>query len=292
VLNDRAPMPSTDQSEFEIAAAARPGPFGRFYLQELINRGGMAEIWLATDQQGKTFALRRLQKTAPFDFTTRKRFLRGCEILAKIHNHDKVIGYFEHGKIDGSLYMLLEYVEGDNLKLLHARGDEILHQFVGNILIDMAVALEHVHDSGFMHLDFKPENVMVTRNGNVRLIDFDLAMPIPKVAIKLAKNPGTPSYMAPEQLKRQGIDHRVDIFSFGVAAYELLTGSKPFPGETPEEVLRQQLDIHFLKPPRDVNPEIPPALEKTLLRCLERDPNKRHPIMSMLVHELQSTLYV
>ena len=84
----------------------------------------------------------------------------------------------------------------------------------------------------------------------------------------------------------------MDIFSYGVAAYELLTGRKPFPGETPEEVLRQQLDMHFMPAPRDLNPEIPPALERTLLKCLERDPNKRHPIMSTLVLELKSALYV
>jgi serine/threonine protein kinase len=285
-------MSLAHQFENGSAPTPSPGPFGRFYLQELINCGGMAEIWLATDQQNKTYALRRLHKTGRFDFTTKKLFLRGCEVLSKIHNHEGIIGYVEHGKIDGAPYLLLEYVEGLNLKLLTARGDEILHENVGNILIDMAVGLEHVHDSGFMHLDFKPENVMVTRNGSVRLIDFDLALPIPKVPIKLTKNPGTPSYMAPEQLQRKGIDQRVDIFAFGVTAYELLTGSKPFPGETPEEVLRQQLDMHFLKPPRESNPDIPPALEKTLLKSLERDPNKRHPIMSTLVLELKSALYV
>ena len=286
-------MPLAEHS-FDPSAevASQPGPFGRFYLQELINRGGMAEIWLATDQSQKSFALRRLQKTGRFDFATRKRFLRGCDILSRIHHHEFVIGYIEHGKIDGSPYLLMEYVEGSNLKLLQANGSEVLDEFVGNILIDMAVSLEHVHDSGFMHLDFKPENVMVSRNGNVRLIDFDLSQPLPKGALKLTKMPGTPSYMAPEQLKKLPIDHRVDIFAFGVTAYELLTGSKPFPGETPEEVLRQQLDMHFLAPPRDLNPGIPIALEKTILKCLERDPNKRHPIMSTLVLELQSTLYV
>jgi serine/threonine protein kinase len=285
-------MPQTDQFDYGAEVMPQPGPFGRFYLQELINRGGMAEIWLATDQQGRTYALRRMQRTGRFDFASKKQFLRGCETLSRIHHHEFVIDYIEHGKIEGSPYLLMEYVEGSNLKLLQARGDEVLDQFVGNILIDMAVGLEHVHDSGFMHLDFKPENVMVSRNGAVRLIDFDLALPIPKAAIKLSKNPGTPSYMAPEQLKRQLIDHRVDIFAFGVTAYELLTGSKPFPGESPEEVLRQQLDMHFLAPPRDLNPQIPPALEKTILKSLERDPNKRHPIMSVLVHELEATLYV
>ena len=287
-------MPLTEQVDFstEAAPAPPPGPFGRFYLQELINRGGMAELWLATDQQQKPFALRRMHKTGLFDFTSRKRFLRGCDILSRIHNHDLVIGYHEHGKIDGTPYLLMEYVEGENLKVLETLADDSLSDHVGNILIDMATALEHVHDSGFMHLDFKPENVMISRNVNVRLVDFDLALPIPKGNVKLAKMPGTPNYMAPEQLRKQPIDHRVDIFAFGVTAYELLTGSKPFPGETPEEVLRQQLDMHFMAPPRQLNPEIPLALERTILKCLERDPNKRHPIMSTLVLELQSALYV
>jgi len=285
-------MPLAEQFDISAAQAPQPGPFGRFYLQELINSGGMADLWLATDAQGKVFALRKLRKTAKFDFTTRKRFLRGCEILSQIHNHEYVIGYVEHGKIDGTYYLLMEYVEGGNLKQLYARNDEVLQQFVGNILIDMAVALEHVHDSGFMHLDFKPENVMVTRNGSVRLIDFDLAMRIPEAPIKLTKNPGTPAYMAPEQLLRKPIDHHVDIFAFGVSAYELLTGSKPFPGETPDEVLRQQLDPHFLKAPREINPDIPAALEKTILKALDRDPAKRHPILTVLVRELESSLYV
>jgi serine/threonine protein kinase len=285
-------MALIEQHDFSTDAAPPPGPFGRFYLQELINRGGMAELWLATDQQQKTFALRRMHKTGRFDFTSKKNFLRGCDILSRIHHHENVITYHEHGKIDGTPFLLMDYIEGENLKVLEALADDSLSDHVGNILLDMAQALEHVHDSGFMHLDFKPENVMVSRNVNVRLIDFDLALPIPKSPLKLSKNPGTPSYMAPEQLRRTGIDHRVDIFAFGVTAYELLTGSKPFPGETPEDVLRQQLDMHFLAPPREVNPGIPPALEKTILKCLERDPNKRHPIMNMLVLELQAALYV
>lgn len=285
-------MSQAEQFDYDAATAPQPGPFGKFYLQELINRGGMADLWLATDSNGAHFAVRQLRKTGMFDFATRKNFQRGCEILQQIHNHEFVIGYREHGKIDGTLYLAMEYVEGANLKQLFARGDEVLQDFVGNIIIDMAVALEHVHDSGFMHLDFKPENVMVTRNGNVRLIDFDLAQSIPKAPIKLSKYAGTPSYMAPEQLMKSAIDHRVDVFAFGVSAYELLTGTKPFPSEAPDEVLRQQLDPQFMTPPRELNAEIPVALEKTILKCLERDPAKRHPVMTVLVRELESALYV
>ena len=252
-----------------------------------------ADIWLATNPKGEPFALRRLRDGSIFNFTAKKRFLRGCEILSQIHDHEGVIGYVEHGKINGSLYLLMEYVEASNLKQLFARDDSVLAANIGNILIDSAVALEHVHDSGFMHLDFKPENVLVTRNAGVRLVDFDLAQPKPDKPRKSADNPGTPAYMAPEQLLRQPFDHRVDIFAFGVSAYELLTGRKPFVGETPEEILRKQLDrgLDFI-PPRELNSDVPPLPEKTLLKCLEREADRRYPFMSVLVRDLQSALYV
>ncbi len=278
-------------SPVQLEASPRPRAFGRFYLQELINTGGMAEIWLTTDGQGGTFALRKLLDKLRFNFLAKRRFLRGCDILSKIHNHEFVIDYHEHGKIDGCLYCLMEYVEGSNLKLLLSRNDPVLQEFLGNVLIDMAVGLDHIHDSGFMHLDFKPENVLVSRNGNVRLVDFDLAQPRPEKPKKMSKNPGTPAYMAPEQLRRQPYDHRVDIFAYGVTAYELLTGQKPFPGENADEILRRQLDRSIV-PPRELNPDIPPPVERSILKCLERDADNRYPIMSVLVHELETALYV
>src|SRR6266436_2187510 len=247
-------MPSAEDNEVDLAPAPRPGAFGRFYLQELINSGGMADIWVATDQEGKTFALRKLHDRLRFNFLARKRFLRGCEILSKIHQHEYVIQYIEHGKIGGSLYCLMEYVESSNLKQMFARTDPILQENIGNILIDMAVALEHVHDSGFVHMDFKPENVLVTRNANVRLVDFDLAIPKPEKPIKRSRNPGTPAYMAPELLLRQPFDHRADIFAYGVTAFEALTGQKPFTAESPDEILRRQLDrTQDFASPRQLN---------------------------------------
>ena len=293
VTSVRRQIVTPPDPEFSIddRPAPKPGPFGRFYLPELINSGGMADIWLATDENHKPFALRKLHHKLRFNLMARRRFVRGCDILSKIHSHEHVIGYLEHGKIDGTLYCLMEYVESSNLKQMLVRSDPILVENLANILIDMAIALEHVHDSGFMHLDFKPENVLITRNGAVRLVDFDLAQPRPDGPKKVSKNPGTPAYMAPEQLQREAFDHRVDIFAYGVTAYELLSGQKPFPGESPDEILRRELSGP--PPPlREVNPDLPIALEKSILKCLDRDMNKRHPIMSVLVLELKAALYV
>lgn len=265
---------------------------GPYLLHEMINSGGMSEIWLATTEDGAQVAVRLMRNNSTFAFTERKRFLTGCEVLQKFSEHPLIIGYIEHGKIDGELALVMEYVEGDNLKLLMTNQDPILAENVAEVLIQTATSLEHLHDHGFMHLDFKPENVLLTRNGGLRLIDFDLAQPIPNPPRKLDKNPGTPHYMAPEQLLREPVDHRADIWAWGVSAYELLTGRKPFPGETADDVLRGQLNRKDFIAPSEINPDLPKGLERIILRCLERSPDKRYPFTSVLVHELKQALYV
>jgi eukaryotic-like serine/threonine-protein kinase len=263
--------------------------FGPYRLHELINSGGMADLWLVTTQKEETFALRLMHRRLRFNLMAKRRFLRGCEILSKIHNHQHVIGYHEHGKLDGRMYLVMEYVEGANLREMLHLNDPLIVDKVWDILMDMAFALEHVHDSGFMHLDYKPENLIISRNGQLRLIDFDLALPRPEQPIQLRKYGGTPAYMAPEQLLHQPVDHRADLFAFGVTAYELLTRQRPFPGETAEEILRKQLDrtADFLSP-REHNPDLSVPMEKVILKCLERDPDKRYPFISVLIRDLQA----
>ena len=286
-----AKMSNDSQSTAEPGGTTQK-KFGRFYLQELLNNGGMADIWLVTDGRGKPFALRRLRDSLRFNLLERRRFLRGCEVLSHVNQSEYVVGYVEHGKMEGTLYMLMDYVEAENLKMLFGRHDPVLTENVAQILIDMALGLADVHESGYMHLDFKPENVLVSRNGSVRLIDFDLAQPIPEKPKKMSRNPGTPSYMAPEQLQRKPIDPRADIFAYGVAAYELVTNQKPFPGDTPGEILARQLDVSGPTPPREHNPELPAALEKVILKCLAREPDRRYPFVSVLVRDLQNALYL
>jgi len=274
------------------AESSGPGPFGKFHLHELIATGGMAEIWLASDGKGKHCAVRRLLPELRGNSTAKKRFINGCEALEHCQGHEGIIGYLDHGKIDGALYCAMEYIEGSNLKELYARHDPVLLENVAQILIEMAEALEHIHESGYIHLDFKPENVIVSRNASLRLVDFDLSQPIADKPLKITKNPGTPTYMAPEQLSGQPIDGRVDVFAFGVTAYELLTNQKPFPGETSTEILRVQTDRSDFSTPRQLNPDIPLGLEKAILKCIERDPEKRYPFLSILVRDLKNTLYL
>ena len=283
---------------FDILGGKNPQPgesghFGEYDLQEVVNSGGMADIWLATDPDHHTVAVRRLHPELRKDSKAKKRFLGGCEILEKVCDHPYIVQYLGHGKIKGDLFLAMEYCEFPNLKILISRSDPVLEQFVGNILIDVAEALEHVHNNGYLHYDFKPENILVSRNGNVRLCDFDLSRPIPETPTKMPDNPGTPVYMAPEQLRGREIDQRTDIFSFGVTMYETLTGQKPFDGKTSKDVLMQQKErSRFFAKPRDLNPSIPEDVERIILKCIEFEMNNRYPHISYLVAELRKALYV
>jgi len=271
--------------------AAAGDKLGQYTLHELINSGGQSEIWLATDEANRSFAVRLMLNDSMFAFGDRRRFLTGCETLQACQDQQFIIGYVEHGKIGGRLALVMEYVEGSNLKLLMNAADPVLFDNIAQVLIDFATAMEVVHDRGFMHLDVKPENVLLTRNGSLRLIDFDLAQPIPQPPRKQDRLSGTPAYMAPEQLLKQPVDHRADAWAYGVSAYELLTFRKPFPGENADEVLRRQMDRSEFIRPREINSDIPVVLERIILRCLEKDMEKRYPITSVLVHELKQELY-
>ena len=275
-----------------MASALTEQKFDRFHLRELLNSGGMSEIWLVADGRGKPYALRKLKRELRFNFTARRRFMRGCEILEQLADKENIVGYVEHGRAEGTCYLLMDYVEAENLKELYARQDPVLQENVAQILIDAATGLSDVHEAGYMHLDFKPENILVTRNAKVRLIDFDMAQPLPEKPVKFSKNPGTPGYMAPEQLKGEGIDGRVDIFAFGVSAYELLANQKPYVGDSPGEILAAQLHPSGAVPLRQLNPDVPIALEKVVMKCIERDPDKRYPFCGVMLRDLQNALYV
>ncbi len=270
---------------------AGPIRFGPYLLQEQINAGGTAEIWTATNEEGELLAIKKILDKHRFNFGQRGRFKTGADIHEEISPHEFIIGFIETGKIEGSLFVALEFFECSNLKLLLARQDEILGEAVANILVDMAKGLDYLHDRGFMHLDFKPENVLVSRNGTVKLCDFDLALPKPAAPKKFGKLPGTPAYMSPEQLRGEPFDQRADIFAYGVSAYEVLTGQKPVAGDSPEEILAAHESGEIIAP-RELNPGIPAGMESILIKCLAVDPDARYGYGSVLVRDLQTVLYV
>jgi len=220
-------------------------------------------------------------------------FKAGCDMLSEIPPHENLIRYIDHGRTEGRDFMLLEYVEGANLRELMIKGDPLVQNDLGDLLLDMARAISHVHANGYMHLDLKPENLMVSRGGRILLCDFDTAQPLPESPVTLPKKSGTPLYMPPEIVNGWGCDQRADIYSFAVTAYELLTRLKPFEGQTPKEMLRNQLDPKYrIRKPRDFNDGIPILLENMLMKCLSYMPENRYPYMAHIMRDLHKSLGV
>ena len=186
----------------------------------------------------------------------------------------------------------MTYLFDFDLKAALTRRHDIIDN-VSDVLVQMADGLNHLHDRGWIHLDYKPENIMISLNGHVSLIDFDTAQKMPRKPKKYPKISGTPSYMPPEQLKGESVDQRADIYAWGSTAYELLTHLRPFGGRTPEESRRNQLDAKFrVKPVHQHNPQVPVALSQLIGNCLAHQPDARYPNMTVLNARLHSILGV
>jgi serine/threonine protein kinase len=262
--------------------------FEDFTILEKINRGGMADIYLATDRwQQQRFTLRVMLPEYRYNWGRLRQFRWGCKVLSRL-DHPNIVHFYGQGKFRGQRYAILEYVEGPNLKEPILRADPLLRMHQLQMLTGMAAALAHVHDRGYIHLDFKPENLIVPRTYQPKLIDFDLAIARPARPKRASVLSGTLSYLAPEQIARQPVDERADIFAFGVTAYEMLTGKKPVTGETREEILGKYARLReHLKPLRAHVADIPAFVERVILKCLEKNPDERYPSMALVVRDLQ-----
>jgi serine/threonine protein kinase len=262
--------------------------FADFTVLDKINHGGMATIYLVADRQGQKLILRMLLPEHRFHWSRLRQFKWGCKVMEQL-DHPNIVRYYGSGKFNGLRYAIIEYVEGPNLKEAIVRNDPNLRSHQRKMLTGMAAALAHVHARGFLHLDFKPENVLVPKSYDSKLIDFDLSIPRPIRPRRESKLAGTPLYLAPEQIARQPVDERADIFAFGITAYEMITGKKPIAGNTREEILQKysEFDEH-LRPPRALVPDIPHSIERVILKCLEKKPADRYPAMSLVVRDLQT----
>jgi len=262
--------------------------FANYSVIERLNHGGMSDVYSIADAKDQRFALRILLPELRFRWSARRRFRWGCAVNQQFE-HPNVVRFFTEGKFRGLRYCVLELVDGPNLKECILRADPQLRPNRLKLLLGMAAGLAHIHDRGFLHLDFKPENVLTTRAYDPKIIDFDLAIPRPARPQKIPKLFGTLAYLAPEQILRQPVDERADVFAFGLTAYEMLTGKKPITGNTRDEVIQKYSEFNqHLKPPRTHAPDILPGIERVILKCLEKDVLRRYPSMGFVVRDLQS----
>lgn len=250
--------------------------------------GGMTDLFVATAPDERRVVLRFLKETYARNRGTRKRFLHAASILHKLQ-HPNIVRVLDAGLQKKAPYMILEYVESKPLRELLVQRDPLIEQQTIGLIRQMSNALHFIHCAGYLHLDFKPENLLISADGHVTVIDFDLCVKRHRKPVRLRNYPGTPAYVAPEILSTQRADERADIFSFGVVCFELLTFRKPFERDTLEESRIAQMNPDT--PPHPLEkyaPDPPVPLKDMVLKSLAKDPDKRYPSMSLVLKAIDS----
>ncbi len=279
--------------------------FGQYILMEHIATGGMAEVFKARmmGMEGfqKTVAIKRIlpHLTDNDEFVT--MFIDEAKLAAQL-NHNNIIHIYDLGKIKGSYYIAMEYIDGWDLRsvLQKCRDKGItvpipLSLFTASLL---AGALDYAHrkrdfenrDLGLVHRDVSPQNVLISKEGEIKLCDFGIAKAASKAShTRAGALKGKLQYMSPEQAWGKEIDHRSDIFSLGLVLYEMLTGKRVFAGDSEMSVLEQVRNPQ-VPPPSTVNPEIPPKVDEIVLKALEGDPDKRYQSARELQRDINKVL--
>lgn len=255
---------------------------GRYELGQVLGRGGMAEVYLAHDTRlGRTVAVKTLRADLARDPSFQARFRREAQSAASL-NHPAIVAVYDTGEdyIDGVSipYIVMEYVDGSTLRELLHSGRKLLPERAMEMTIGILQALEYSHRNQIVHRDIKPANVMLTRNGQVKVMDFGIARAMGDSGMTMTQTSaviGTAQYLSPEQAKGEQVDARSDLYSTGCLLYELLTVRPPFVGDSPVAVAYQHVREEA-QPPSVFDPEITPEMDAIVLKALVKDPNYRY----------------
>lgn len=248
---------------------------GRYLLEKPIGEGGMGIVYRARDNTtDQVVAVKIIREHIACETRAVKRFLREAEAAGRL-NHPGIVRIFDEGT-DVEHYLVMEYVEGVTIRewvRTFGRSWRPIVLLLGEVL----GALYHAHSRGIIHRDIKPENIVVTTDRHAKLMDFGLARPLTSPGATITQSGaivGTVAYMSPEQAGGKRGDERSDLYSLGVVAYELLTGKRPFSGDSPMQTLLKHIQEDPM-PPRRHNPGLPEALEDVILRLLCKKPDER-----------------
>ncbi len=258
---------------------------GPYQIEELIGRGGMGAVFKALDTRlGRTVALKVLTPMDLPEEELRERFLREAKAGARL-NHHGIVTIYEVGEDQGQQYIAMEYVKGCTLRqLLREQPPSMLEAI--DIIMAAGQALASAHSSGIIHRDIKSENIMVTGEGTVKVMDFGLAkIQGASMLTREGEIMGTAAYMSPQQATGEATDHRTDIFSLGVVFYELLTGQRPFTGDQEIAVIFSLLNEEPMGI-RELNQEVPQELEQIVFKALRKEPQDRYQQVSQMVEDL------
>jgi len=256
---------------------------GRYEILETIGTGAAGRVVKARDTRiGRIVALKTLLSELT-EIGSPEKFLHEARIIGQL-NHPSIVGLFDVGiEEQGNPYLVMEYVEGKTLEPVLASGPIPL-QKACIWCADLAKALSSAHQAGIIHGDVKPANILVTQEGRVKLGDFGIARFVTQMSCS-GKVLGTPAYLSPEQIEGKPQDGRSDLFSLGILLYQLVTGVRPYDGTSLGAVCAQILNVTPPLPSR-LNPQIPPAFDRVIQRCLAKDPDKRYASGEELARDL------
>lgn len=258
-----------------------------YRIDRVLGRGGFATVYHAIHETlRRSVALKVLHAEYVRDERSLRRFQREAQAIARLR-HPGIVGVFDFGQDGQYAYLAMEYLEGEPLK--RYLGQPVNFSFAAQVITAVADALDYAHDRGIVHRDVKPGNIMVTPQGRVVMTDFGIAR-ITEASQDLTRGViGTPNYMSPEQALGRDVDRRSDVYSLGVVGYELLTGRTPFRGNSPLATLGLQVNSPPPEP-RSINPNLPVAAERVLLRALAKNPGERFPTAGAFASALAEAL--
>jgi serine/threonine protein kinase/Tfp pilus assembly protein PilF len=249
---------------------------GRYQIIEELGKGGMGKVYKAVDKEINTkVALKLIKPEVAADKKTIERFRNELKMARDI-SHKNVCRMYDLNKEEGNYYITMEYVPGEDLKgMIRMMGQLGAGKSI-SIAKQVCEGLAEAHRLGVVHRDLKPSNIMIDKEGNVRIMDFGIARSLTAKGITGAGVMiGTPEYMSPEQAEVKEVDRLSDIYSLGVILYEMVTGRAPFIGETPLGIaMKHKSEVP--KDPKEINAQIPEDLSRVILKCLEKDKEKRY----------------
>ncbi len=289
-----------------MSVLKKPVPFGKYYLLERINVGGMAEVFKAktfgVEGFERLLAVKRILPNIAEDEEFITMFIDEAKIAVQLQ-HANIAQIFDLGKVDESYFIALEYVNGRDLRSIfdrmRSRGESLPIAMACWVMMQICEGLDYAHNKRdgqgrelhLIHRDISPQNVLIGYDGEVKLIDFGIAKAAGKASTTQAGIlKGKFGYMSPEQVRGLPIDKRSDIFAVGIVLYELLTGERLFVGETDFSTLEKVRNVEIV-PPSSYNKKIPAELERLMLKALARDPEDRYSNAIDLHDDLQSFLY-
>jgi len=259
----------------------------RYEIIEELGKGGMGKVYRVEDKKIKgEIALKLIKPEIASDKKIIERFNNELK-MARMISHRNVCRMFDLGEEKGAHYITMEYVRGEDLKSMIRMSGQLGVGTTINIAKQVCEGLAEAHRLGVVHRDLKPQNIMIDKEGNVRIMDFGIARSLKAKGITGAGVIiGTPEYMSPEQVEGKEAGQRSDIYSLGVILYEMVTGRVPFEGDTPLSVAIKQ-KTETPEDPRKLNSQIPEDLSRVLLRCMEKDKEKRYQSSGEVLSELE-----